>query len=100
MKKNSSTINKNEIEKTKRKIKIKISHIATRVIYLVMFNKFLYQNKFVIEKHIKFVIETNTQIKFIEQYKYIKQCKAAYMKNLIKKLILKKIYIKLRKNHR
>ena len=65
-----------------------------------MFNKFLYQNKFVIEKHIKFVIETNTQIKFIEQYIYIKQCKAAYMKNLIKKLILKKIYIKLRKNHR
>ena len=72
MKKNSSTINKNEIEKTKRKIMIKISHIVTRVIYLVIFNKFLYQNKFVIEKHIKFVIETNnTQIKFIELYIYI-----------------------------
>ena len=66
MKKNSSTINKNEIEKTKRKIMIKISHIVTRVIYLVIFNKFLYQNKFVIEKHIKFIIETDTHIKFIE----------------------------------
>jgi hypothetical protein len=44
-------------------MKIKISHIATRVIYLVMYNKFLYQNKFVIEKHIKFVIETDTHIK-------------------------------------
>jgi hypothetical protein len=28
-----------------------------------MFNKFLYQNKFVIEKHIKFIIEIDTQIK-------------------------------------
>jgi hypothetical protein len=66
-KKNSSTINKNEIEKTNRIMKIKISNIATRVIYLVMFNELLYQNKFVIEKHIKFIIETNTHIKFIEQ---------------------------------
>jgi hypothetical protein len=66
-KKKSSTINKNEIEKTKQKININISYIATRVIYLVMFNKFIYQNKFVIEKHIKFVIKTNTHIKFIEQ---------------------------------
>ena len=62
MKKNSSIINKNEIEKTKWKMKIKISKIATRVIYLVMFNEFLYQDKFVIEKYIKFVIETNTHI--------------------------------------
>ena len=44
-----------------------------------MFNKFLYQNKFVIEKHIKFIIETNTHIKFIEIYIYIWiQCKAAH----------------------
>jgi hypothetical protein len=48
-------------------MKIKISNIATRVIYLVMFNEFLYQNKFIIEKHIKFIIETNTHIKFIKQ---------------------------------
>jgi predicted choloylglycine hydrolase len=67
MKKKSSTINKNKIEKTKRKIKIKISHIVTQVIYMVMFNKFLNQNKFIIEKQIKFVIETDTHIKFIEQ---------------------------------
>ena len=66
-KKKSSTINKNEIEKTKQKININISYIATWVIYLVMFNKFIYQNKFVIEKHIKFVIKTVTHIKFIEQ---------------------------------
>jgi hypothetical protein len=65
-KKKSSTINKNEIEKTKQKININISYIATRVIYLVMINKFIYQNKFVIEKHIKFVIKTDTHIKFIE----------------------------------
>ena len=67
MKKNSSTINKNEIEKTKRIMKIKISNIAARVIYLVMFNELFYQNKFVIEKHIKFIIKTDTHIKFIEQ---------------------------------
>jgi len=36
-----------------------------------MFNDLLYRNKFVIEKHIKFVIETDTYIKFIEQYIYI-----------------------------
>ena len=60
MKKKSSTINKNKIDKTKRKIKIKISNIVTRVIYLVMCNEFLYQNKFMIEKHIKFIIETDT----------------------------------------
>jgi hypothetical protein len=65
-KKKSSTINKNEIEKTKQKININISYIAIWVIYLVMFNKFIYQNKFVIEKHIKFVIKTDTHIKFIE----------------------------------
>ena len=48
-------------------MKNKISRIATLVIYLVMFNKFLYENKFVIEKHIKFVVETDKHIKFIEQ---------------------------------
>jgi hypothetical protein len=32
-----------------------------------MFNEFLYQNKSVIEKHIKFIIETDTYIGFIEQ---------------------------------
>jgi len=66
MKKNSSIINKNKIEKTKCKMKVKISHIITRVIYLVLFNKLFYQNKFVIKKHIKFIIETNIHIKFIE----------------------------------
>jgi len=40
-----------------------------------MFNKFLYQNKFVIEKHIKFIIETDKHIKFIEQYIYIKNAR-------------------------
>ena len=58
---------KNKIEKTKRKMKIKISNIAIQVIYLIIFNEFLYQNKFMIEKHIKFIIETYTHIKFIEQ---------------------------------
>jgi len=46
---------KKKIEKTKQKIKIKISNIVTWVINLVMFNKFLCKNKFVIEKHIKFI---------------------------------------------
>jgi len=32
-----------------------------------MFNKFLCQNKFIIEKHIKFEIEIDKLIKFIEQ---------------------------------
>jgi hypothetical protein len=41
-------------------MKIKIFNIATHVIYLIVFNEFLYQNKFVLEKHIKFVIETYT----------------------------------------
>jgi len=31
-----------------------------------MFNEPRYQNKFIIEKHIIFVIETDTHIKFIE----------------------------------
>jgi hypothetical protein len=66
MKKRFINNKKNEIEKTKQKIKIKISNIATRVIYLIMFNEPLYQNKFIIEKHIIFVIETDTHIKFIE----------------------------------
>jgi hypothetical protein len=67
MKKNSLTINQNEIEKTKWKIKIKISNIVIWVIYFVIFNELFYQNKFVIEKDIKFVIETDIHIKFIEQ---------------------------------
>jgi hypothetical protein len=60
-------MNKNEIEKTKRKMKIKISNIAIQVIYLVIYNGLLYQNKFVIEKHIKFIIEIDTHIKLNEQ---------------------------------
>jgi hypothetical protein len=67
MKKKSLTIKKNEIEKTKWKINIKISNITIRVIYLVIFNEFFYQNKFVIEKHIKLLIETDTHKTFIEQ---------------------------------
>ena len=66
MKKRFINNKKNEIEKTKQKIKIKIYNIATRVIYLIIFNEPLYQNKFIIEKHIIFVIETDTHIKFIE----------------------------------
>jgi hypothetical protein len=58
--KKSSTIKQNKIKKNKWKIKINISNIATQVIFLVMFNEFLYQNKLVIEKHIKFIIETDT----------------------------------------
>jgi hypothetical protein len=68
-----------------------------------MFNEFLYQNKLVIEKHIKIIIETDTHKIYWTIIIYIeKQCKAAHMKNLIKKSIVKKnlIYIKLRKNHR
>ena len=56
-----------KLRKTKRKMKIKISNIAIQVIYLIIFNEFLSQNKFMIEKHIKFIIETYTHIKFIEQ---------------------------------
>ena len=82
MEKKSSTINKNKIKKTKRKIKIKISNIAIQVTYLIILNEFLYQNKF--------VIETNTHIKFIEQ-QLKKKCKATYMKNLIKNQYSKKI---------
>jgi hypothetical protein len=47
-------------------MKIKISIIAMRIIYLIMFNEFFYQNKFVLEKHIKFIIETDTHRKFVE----------------------------------
>jgi hypothetical protein len=43
-----------------------ISNITTRVIYLIMFNEFLYKNKFVIEKHMKIIIKTRIHIKFIE----------------------------------
>jgi len=56
-----------------------------------MFNEFLYQNKLVIEKHIKFIIETDTHKIYWTIIIYIKkQCKAANMKNLIKKSIVKK----------
>jgi hypothetical protein len=76
---NSSTINNNEIEKTKWKMKIKISYNATRVIYLVMFNKFLYQNKFVIEKKYK-IYNRNRHTHKIYWWVIIKkkQCKAAH----------------------
>jgi len=47
-------------------MKIKIFNIVKQVIYLIVFNEFLYHNKFVIEKHIKFIIEINTHIKFLE----------------------------------
>ena len=66
MKKKSLTMDINKIEKTKLKIKIKISNIAIRVIYLIISNEFLYQNKFVKEKHINFIIEIDTHIKFTE----------------------------------
>jgi hypothetical protein len=46
---------------------MKISNITIRVIYLVISNEFVYQNKFVKEKYIKFIIETDTHIKFTEQ---------------------------------
>jgi hypothetical protein len=36
------------------------------VIYLIMFNEFFYKNKFVIEKQIKFIIETDTHRRFVE----------------------------------
>jgi len=39
---------------------IKIFNIVTWIIYFVVFNEFLYQNKFIVKKHIKFIIETNT----------------------------------------
>jgi hypothetical protein len=71
-----------------------------------MFNKFIYQNKFVIEKHIKFVIETNIHIKLTKQLLlllllllllYINNAtlhiayKINIQKNLMKNSILKKI---------
>jgi hypothetical protein len=64
-----------------------------------MFNKFLYQNKFVIEKQIKFVIETDTHKIYWTIYikKILQSC--IYEKSY-KKSILKTIYIKLRKNQR
>jgi hypothetical protein len=58
-----------------------------------VFNEFFYQNKFIIEKYIKFIIKIDTY-KIYEQ----KKKKAAHMKNLIKKSIFKEetnlIYIK------
>jgi hypothetical protein len=42
-------INKNIIEKIKISMQIKIFNIAIRVIYLIMFNEFIYENQFVIE---------------------------------------------------
>ena len=55
------------MQEIKWQMNIKIFHIATRIIYLVVFNEFLCQDKLVIEKHIKFIIETDIHIKFIEQ---------------------------------
>jgi len=61
-----------------------------------VFNEFFYQNKFIVEKHIKFIIETNThKIYWVKKKKiqgYI------YKKSILKKTNL--IYIKLRKNHK
>jgi hypothetical protein len=47
-----------------------------------MFNEFLYQNKLVIEKHIKFIIKTKKP----HQIYWIKKYKASHMKNLVKNL--------------
>jgi hypothetical protein len=47
-------------------MKIKICNIAIQVIYKIIFNEFLCKNKFIIEKYIKFVIETDTRRKFIK----------------------------------
>jgi hypothetical protein len=59
-----------------------------------VFNEFFYQNKFIIEKYIKFIIKINTY----KIYEQKKKNKAAHMKNLIKKSIFKEetnlIYIK------
>jgi hypothetical protein len=41
-------------------MRIKIANIAIWVIYMIMFDELLYQNKFVIEKHLKFTIKTDT----------------------------------------
>jgi len=65
---------------------IKIFNIATQVIYLIVFNEFLYQNKFVLEKHIKFVIETYTYK--IYWIKKIQDC--TYKNSNIKINILKR----------
>jgi choline kinase len=46
-----------------------------------VFNEFLYQNKFVVEKHIKFIIETNTHKIYWVKKKY----KATFIKNQYKK---------------
>jgi len=54
-----------------------------------MFNEFLYQNKSVIEKHIKFVIETDTY-KIYWTIIIKKQCKVAHNH---------KIYWTIIKNH-
>ena len=59
-------------------MQIKIFNIATWVIYLVVFNELINQNKF--------VIETDTHIKFIEYDKSKKiPYKATHVKNLMKK---------------
>jgi hypothetical protein len=78
--KKSLTINKNEIEKIKRKIKIKTSNNVTRVIYLVMLNEFLYQNKFEIQKHIKFIKQLLLK-KTMQGYTYEKSYKKTILKN-------------------
>ena len=58
-------------------MQIKIFNIVTQIIYLVVFNKFVYQNQF--------VIEIDSHIKFIEKNKRKKiLCNAEHIKNLIK----------------
>jgi hypothetical protein len=74
-------INKNEIEKIKQKMKIKTSNIATRVIYMDMLNEFLYENKFVIQKHIKFIKQLLFKKKTMQGYTYEKSYKKPILKN-------------------
>jgi len=63
-----------------------------------MFNKFLCQNKFVIEKHIKFIIKTSTHAIIIYKKTMQGYINEESYKNSILKINL--IYMKLKKNHR
>jgi hypothetical protein len=60
-----------------------------------VFNEFFYQNKFIVEKHIKFIIETNTHKIYWVKKKKIQ----GY---IYKKSILKKKFnlYKIKKNHK
>jgi hypothetical protein len=67
-------------------MKIKIFNITIWVIYLIVFDEFLHQNKFIIEKHIKFIIEIDT--KKIYWIKKIQGCtnEKSYKKSIFKKI--------------